>query len=141
MDVSDNCKKVDIVNFLPEVSIPVKPIGCVVKVFLASLPITEIRDVSIPVAQRIRLQEKNSEDIEEYTCHLRKKPAFNYYSDGKREEIKDYIFKHADGVFLWVHVVSFELEKYSQKGKSQGELFKFPKSLPEEIEGYYEHML
>ena len=45
---------------------------CVVKIFLASRPMSETHHVSIPVHQRIRLQD-NKKDIEKYTYHLLKK--------------------------------------------------------------------
>ena len=142
MDESDDCDRADIVNFLQEVSTPAKPTDkkCVVKVFLASRPINEIHSVSVPVDQRIRLQEKNREDIKKYTRHLLKKPIFSPYSD-TIGEIEDYIVKHADGVFLWVRVVGNELENCCRKGLSPRKMLTFLASLPKELEGYYEYIL
>ena len=142
MDESDDCDRADIVDFLQEVSAPAKPADkkCVVKVFLASRPINEIHPVSIPVDQRIRLQEKNREDIEKYTRHLLKKPIFSSYGD-TMGKIEDYIVKHADGVFLWVRVVGDELENYCKKGLAPRKMLTFLASLPKELEGYYEYIL
>ena len=143
MDESDHCDRADIVNFLREVSTPARPTagGCVVKVFLASRPINEIHHVSIPADQRIRLQEKNREDIERYTHCLLKKPIFSSCRDDIKEKIRDYIVKHADGVFLWVRVVGNELEKHCSEGLAPRKMLEFLESLPRELEGYYEYIL
>ena len=83
MDDYDDCNRADIVNLLREVSTPERPTDerCIVKVFISSRPINYIHPVSISINQRIRLQEKNTDDIEKYTCHLLKKPIFSLYSD------------------------------------------------------------
>ena len=141
IDESDDGERADMVDLLREISRPAKPTGCVVKVLFASRPMNEIRHVNIPAVQRIRLQEKNGKDIEVYTDHLVKKRVFTSYGDGNRKEIKDYIDKHADGVFLWVRVVGRELEKCCQNGMSTDTVLTFLKSLPKEIEGYYEFIL
>ena len=142
MDESDECDRADIVDFLQEVSAPVRPTDkkCIVKAFLTSRPINEIHPVSIPVDRRIRLQEKNREDIEKFTRHLLKKPIFSSYGD-TMGKIEDYIVKHADGVFLWVRVVGDELESYCRKGLAPRKILAFLKSLPKELEDYYEYIL
>ena len=143
MDESDDRDRADILNFLQEVSMPSEPTDkrCVVKVFLASRPISEIHPASMPVGQRIKLQEKNREDIEKYTRHLLKKPTFSPYSYDTMGKIEDYIVKNADGVFLWVRVVGDELENYCRKGSAPRKILTFLKSLPQELEGYYEYIL
>ena len=142
MDESDYHDRADIVNFLQEVSTPAKPTdkGCVMKIFLASRPINEIYHVSISGDQRIRLQDKNREDIESYTQCILQKPVFNPYFD-IRGEIQDYIVKNADGVFLWVRVVGDELEKCCRRGLPSRVVLVFLRSLPKELEGYYEYIL
>ena len=140
MDESDDGDRADIVDFLREISSPEKPTRCVVKVLLASRPINETQHFSIPVIQQIRLQERNEEDIKEYTYQLVKKEVFSSYSNNTRNEIKDYIVKHADGVFLWVHVICCELV-YCRKGASTGRVLTFLESLPKGLEGYYEYIL
>ena len=139
-DVSD---RADIVNFLRELSMPADANQCAVKVFLASRPINEIHRIIIPdVHQRIRLQEKNIRDIEEYTYHLLKKPIFSHYeNDNTRERIKNYIVKNADGVFLWVRLVGDELVNYCIKDLPVQNFFADLKPLPQELEGYYENIL
>ena len=141
MDKSDDGDRADIVNFLREISSPAKPTGCAVKVLLASRPINEICHSSIPVIQRIRLQERNGSDIKEYTHQLVKKEVLSSYSDDDRKEIMDYIVEHADGVFLWVHVVCCGLGEYCRRGAPRGTVLEFLKSLPKELEGYYECVL
>ena len=95
LDKSDDGDRADIVNFLREVSSPAKATGCVVKVLLASRPINEIRYSSIPVIQRIRLQERNGEDIKEYTHRLAREEVLSSYSDDDRKEIMDYVEKQS----------------------------------------------
>ena len=140
MDESDDCEKEDIVRFLRDLSMPTNK-GCIVKVFLASRPINEIHHVSIPVRQRIMLQEKSGGDIERYTRHLLKKPQFSLYGDDMKEKIRNYIIDHADGVFLWVRVVGDELESYCRNGARSDVVLKSLESLPKELECYYKSML
>ena len=142
MDESDDRDRADIVNFLQDVSTPAGTTDKkrIVKIFLASRPINEIHSVSISADQRIRLQEKNGEDIEKYTHNLLKKPIFRLYSNTLRK-IEGYIVKHADGVFLWVRVIGDELEKYCRKGLPPNEILRFLEVLPKELEGYYEYIL
>ena len=99
-----------------------------------------IYHVSMSGDQRIRLQDNNREDIERYTHWILQKPIFHPYSD-IRGEIQDYIVKNADGVFLWVCVVGDELEKCCRKGSPSKKMLMFLKSLPKELEGYYEYIL
>ena len=139
MDESDENDRAEIVQFLWELSNPAGK-RCVIRVFLASRPINEFYHVSISGDQRIRLQDNNREDIERYTHYFLQKPVFNPYSD-IRGEIQDYIVKNADGVFLWVCVVGDELEKHCGKSSQSKKMLTFLKSLPKELEGYYEYIL
>ena len=139
MDESNEKDRSDIVEFLWELSNPAGK-RCVIKVFLASRPINEIYHGSISIDQRIRLQDNNREDIERYTQFILRKLVFNPYSD-IRGEIQDYVVNNADGVFLWVRVVGDELEKCCRKGSPSRKVLTFLKSLPKELEGYYEHIL
>ena len=143
MDESDDCNRADIVNFFQEVSTPAEPTDnkCVVKVILTSRPIYEINHTSIPIGQRIRLQEKNREDIEKYTQHLLRKPIFSSYGNGTMRKIEDYIVKNADGVFLWVRVVGDGLGDCCGGGSPPGRMLAFLESLPGKLEGYYEYIL
>ena len=140
MDESDDCDREDIVHFLRDLSMPTNK-GCIVKVFLASRPINETHHVSIPVRQRIMLQEKSGGDIERYTRRLLERPVFSYYKDEIKDEIKNYIVEHADGVFLWVCMVGDALEDYCRRGGPPSRMLKSLEPLPEQLEGYYEYML
>ena len=138
MDESDDCDREDIVRLLWRLLSPTSG-RCVVKVLLASRPINEIRHVDIPVHQRIRLQEKNREDIEIYTCHLL--GGLRFCGDETKREVKDYIVKHADGVFLWVGEVGKELRNRCDSGVSRANMFESLETLPEKLVDYYEKML
>ena len=140
MDESDDCDREDIVRFLRDLSMPTNK-GCIVKVFLTSRPINEIHHISIPVRQRIMLQEKSGGDIERYTRHLLEEPVFNYCRDDTTNKIKSYIVENADGVFLWVRVVGDVLGNYCRSGERPRKMLKFLESLPKELEGYYEYIL
>ena len=139
MDESDENDRAEIVEFLRELSNPAGK-RCVIKVFLASRPINEIYHVNLSGDQRIRLQDNNRVDIERYTHCILQKPIFHHYSD-IRGEVQDYIVQNADGVFLWVRVVGDELEKRCRKGSPSKKMLIFLKSLPKELEGYYEYIL
>ena len=139
MDESDENDRAEIVDFLRELSNPAGK-RCVIRVFLTSRPINEIYHVNISEDQRLRLQDNNRMDIERYTHCILQKPIFNPYSDIKGE-IQDYIIKNADGVFLWVRVVGDELEKCCRKRSPSKKMLIFLKSLPKELEGYYEYIL
>ena len=138
MDESDDCDRKDIVRFLWEL---LSPTGgrCVVKVLLASRPINEICHADIPRHQRIRLQEKNREDIENYTCHLLE--GLGNYGDETKKEVKDHIVKHANGFFLWVGEVGEVLRNRCERGASKADVFVSLKALPEKLMDYYEKML
>ncbi|KAA8899138.1 hypothetical protein FN846DRAFT_782476, partial [Sphaerosporella brunnea] len=138
MDESDDEDRADIVQFLWDLSVPTDS-GCVVKVFLACRPINDTPAVTHG-SYRIRLQEKNKEDIVRYTCAFLRKPVFGSIQ-GFSSQIEEYIIKHADGAFLWVRLLEDELVRFLKKGAPPARALEFLRSLPLELERYYERIL
>ncbi|KAA8895136.1 hypothetical protein FN846DRAFT_785447, partial [Sphaerosporella brunnea] len=138
MDESEDTERQDIVTLLW--GLASSTAGACVKVLLASRPINE-RPVGFDSGcQRILLQEKNKKDIGNYT-----RAFLGDLSFGLDQEIiaeaKEYIIAHADGVFVWVHLIEKELKNFLQKGPNATELMKHLQSLPRDLEKYYEFML
>ncbi|KAF8242129.1 hypothetical protein K440DRAFT_674379 [Wilcoxina mikolae CBS 423.85] len=139
MDESDNAHRADIVQLLQDLSIPSYK-EFVVKVFLASRPINEFHQDRASGGHRILLQVENRKDIENYTHAFLQKPIFHTTQD-ITGQVKDYIAKNANGVFLWVSLVRDELLRFVRKGAAPDKVLNFLKSLPSELESYYEYML
>ena len=110
---------------------------CVVKVFVASRPITELYRFRAKNRKTIRLEEVNAPDILRYTesflSNLRLPPDIIH-------QAKEYIIQQAQGVFVWVYLVREELRRYAE-GCTQNEIFGFLESLPTELEGFYKRIL
>jgi hypothetical protein len=113
---------------------------CMVKVFLASQPITELPKDFKLTCQHILLQERNRKDIEHYTQAFFDDQDFNV-DQAIKTEAKNYIVAEAAGVFLWVRLIRDAMVGYINKGLNKSQILKFLKSLPKELESYYEHML
>lgn len=58
-----------------------------------------------------------------------------------RKRVLEHIVKHAEGVFLWVQLVTSELQRLSRKGVKPAKIFSVLKSLPTNLEDYYVYML
>ena len=110
---------------------------CIVKVFVASRPILDLYRSSAKNHKVIRLEDVNSQDIlnyaESFLSELRLPPGIIH-------QAKEYVAQHAQGVFVWVHLVKEELCRHAV-GCSQNEIFDFLKSLPTELEGFYKRIL
>jgi len=52
-----------------------------------------------------------------------------------------YIVDNAQGVFIWVELIGKKLKEYDKQGRPRGDIFRFLKSLPKELEDVYKHML
>lgn len=141
LDESVETDRRNIVRLLQELS-DSKHSRCVVKIFLASRPINELHHELMDTnsLKRIRLQEKNREDIERYTDTFLGDRVFQR-AQGFRERAKVYILQHADGVFLWVALIRKDLERFANHGRNVNQLMAYLKELPKELESYYIRML
>jgi len=138
MDESDDCDRGEVVEFLwslPDLSTN----GCVVKIFLASRPINEPHVDLMHKCNTILLQDRNRNDIENYTQAFLNTPRFRCMHAIK-EEVMKYIVENADGVFLWVRLVTSELVRFVENGARSTTVFKFLKSLPINLESFYVYM-
>ncbi|RPB12649.1 hypothetical protein P167DRAFT_150611 [Morchella conica CCBAS932] len=142
MDESENTDRTDIIQFFQKLTERTDGSDgkCLVKVFLTSRPINELHPSGLNGVYRIVLQERNKKDIESYTDAFLQNSVFDSVG-GAKPALKEYIMEHADGVFLWVHLVAKELVQYAMKGSRQGKLLKFLKSLPKSLEDFYQRML
>jgi ankyrin repeat domain-containing protein 50 len=113
-----------------------EPKDCVVKVFVASRPVVELEYRISDKHNFIRLQDETKPDISNF-AHSFLKQNFTGFLDRATE----YIVEHAQGVFLWVRLVKEELLHCAEVGSTEKERFDFIKSLPTELEGFYEHIL
>ncbi|KAF8541113.1 hypothetical protein BDD12DRAFT_683950, partial [Trichophaea hybrida] len=137
MDESDDEDRDGIIELLRQLCSN-EDYPCVVKVFIASRPIIELNHRMAEIGNTIWLQNVNQQDIlifvESFLANLALSPAFNH-------ETKDYIVKNAQGVFIWVHLVRKELLKYHATGFRNQDIYDFLRSLPTELEAFYERML
>ncbi|KAI5847652.1 ankyrin repeat-containing domain protein [Morchella snyderi] len=106
-----------------------------VKIVLGSRPLNELQDMC-----RISLQEKTKGDIQKYTTARLNDKVFTKCDMSLRKEFEDYIVTTADGVFLWVRLVIDELGKQVRNGSSINNLLGLLKSLPKDLESFYEHI-
>jgi hypothetical protein len=110
---------------------------CVVKIFVASRPVT-LLDRNISKFNFIRLQDKTKSDISNFAQSFLNRLGFaNYFI----EKAAKYIVENAQGVFLWVKLVGEELLQYDAEECAAEEVFTFLKSLPTGLEEFYERML
>ncbi|KAF8535211.1 hypothetical protein BDD12DRAFT_753206, partial [Trichophaea hybrida] len=115
--------------------------ACTVKVFIASRPVVDFEDTakfSSLSYYTIRMQDTNKRDIENFVSSFL--PGFDLPPDTVTEVTK-YIVEHANGVFLWVRVVESVLRGYIMTGYTKRQIYDVLRSLPNELEGFYGHIL
>jgi energy-coupling factor transporter ATP-binding protein EcfA2 len=113
--------------------------SCIVKVFVASRPVAELEHLvgGTPI---IGMQDVNRSDIQRYV-HSSFGPDLDVPEEVAREVV-DYILEHAQGVFLWVHLVLGQLVKHvEERGCSRREVLGFLRRLPTELEDMYKLIL
>lgn len=137
MDESDDNGRLSTIKLLRQLRATTG--SCITKIFLASRPITGLNQSLAGLQKTIKLQDVNEGDI------LMFAESFLDQNLGLTpthlEEAKEYITKNAQGVFVWVHLVKEELNKFAAKGYTPKEIFDFLQSLPTELGGFYERML
>lgn len=120
-----------------------KPKDCVVKIFLASRPIGVLQrshsgDLLESKFLSIRLQDQTRADIARFADSFLKDLEFSNFL----KQATEYIVENAQGVFLWVQLVKKELLAYDEAGRcAEKDIFDFLKSLPTELEEFYQRML
>ena len=137
IDESDDGERYDIINLLHDLCATKGP--CMVKVFVASRPVVGLSGQSAKVHKVIRLQDVNYSDIVNFAESFLG-PDLDLPPDIARLATK-YIVENAQGVFVWVRLVKEELVEYARSGCSKNEIYGFLKSLPTELEEFYQHIL
>jgi hypothetical protein len=113
---------------------------CIIKIFLSSRPISELQyHVHLGRHGIIKLQDENSADISKFTVGFLEHDLRLTGRD--LEDIKAYIVEHAEGVFVWVHLIKEVLLTYHRTGCRRDEIFTYLKRLPREIKELYQHIL
>ncbi|KAH7111345.1 hypothetical protein B0J11DRAFT_447573, partial [Dendryphion nanum] len=112
---------------------------CIMKVFIASRPVVELelRRDRLPVYNFIRIQDHTTNDISNFAQSQLARCKFGNFL----KRIIDYIVGHAQGVFLWVKLVTEELLDYAEAANSENDIFTFLESLPHDLEDFYAHIL
>lgn len=105
----------------------------VVKIFVASRPVGQLEVRQRKVNNFIRLQEETLCDISRFARSA---------LDGLNlttllTQATDYIIGNAQGVFLWVKLVTDELVACTEEGHSEEAIFRHLKGLPTELEDFY----
>lgn len=114
---------------------------CVFKVFVASRPVVELKHLIRKSQAVIRMQDMNKTDIQNYVqlfLHPELEPELSKHD---LHQSKKYILEHAQGVFLWVHLVGNELIRFVETGYTRREIFIFLEGLPKELNGLYQRIL
>jgi hypothetical protein len=110
---------------------------CVVKVFVASRPVKQLEHRIREFHNFIRLQDETKLDISRFARSCLEDLNITSFLDRATR----YIVEHAQGVFLWVRLVSEELRDYSEEGPIENDIFEFLGSLPTDLEDFYKRIL
>jgi len=116
--------------------------GNCVKICLASRPINSLLKESFDSdsrCYRLLLQEENKQDIEKYTKGFL--DDLHQLDRESKAEVQKYILEYAEGVFVWVHLIEKDLRRHSEDGCNQAKLIEILKTLPIDLQTYYESML
>ncbi|PKK54198.1 hypothetical protein CI102_1004, partial [Trichoderma harzianum] len=131
VDESEEADRHDILNLLYDLCSNTK--YCVVKIFIASRPVTQLEARRDQFLNFIRLQDETTLDISNFANSLL------HGLDLTRATA--YMIENAQGVFLWVKLVGKELLRFHEDGYSEHDIFLMLKQLPTELEEFYGLML
>ncbi|KAF8242574.1 hypothetical protein K440DRAFT_565065, partial [Wilcoxina mikolae CBS 423.85] len=110
----------------------------IVKVFIASRPVAEIEHLVKKAHNFMKLEEENESDIIKLTHATLQDLDL---TGDLLLRATNHIIQHAQGVFLWVHLIGQELFVYAATGCSKKEIFDVLMSLPTELEDLYDRIL
>jgi hypothetical protein len=136
VDESDEKDRRNILQLMFDLCL--EPKGCVVKVFIASRPVIQIEHRIKEFHNFIRLQDETIYDISSFAHSFLN---FLNPTTGFLDRATTYIVEHAQGVFLWVQLVKEELLDFNEQGYPEEDVFEFLRSLPTELEEFYERIL
>jgi len=137
LDESDDSDREDAISLLWNLAATE---GNCLKVCLACRPINDLPKGidSDPRCHHLLLQERNKQDIMGYTHSFLGDLDL---SPGSKADANKYIINHADGVFVWVHLIEMDLKRHRKNGCNQEQLMHILKTLPRDLKRYYELML
>ncbi|KAL6890890.1 ankyrin repeat-containing domain protein [Trichoderma evansii] len=141
VDESDDDDRREILNLM--FNLCSKSKDCMIKIFLASRPIgilqkNNAREFFGSKFLSIKLQDQTKPDIARFANSFLKDLEFSSFL----KQATKYIVENAQGVFLWVQLVKKELLAYDEAGRcAEKDIFEFLKSLPTELEEFYQRML
>lgn len=131
VDESEDADRRSILSLLYDLCSKMK--YCIIKILIASRPVTQLEARRDQFLNVIRLQDETMLDISNFA---------NSLLDGLEltREI-EYIIENAQGVFLWVKLVGEELLRFHEDGYSELDIFLMLKQLPTELDEVYALML
>jgi len=136
MDESDDTDRRNIIQLLRQICLG--KTSCKMKIFLTSRPVAGLSHRSTET-KLIRLQDENEQDILNFARSFLG-PELELPSD-ILHQATDYIVTHAQGVFIWVHLVKQVLLSYSECGATKKEIFDYLKSIPTELKDFYKRIV
>ena len=135
MDESEEADRLGIIQLLCKLCAKENP--CNIKAFLASRPLAELKHHIQEHHHVIKMQDENTGDISRFADDFLTRDL--KFTGKILTEARDYITKHAQGVFVWVWVIKNEL-RHAETGYSDSEVLGLLKDLPQELEELYERM-
>jgi hypothetical protein len=136
MDESEETDRRDIIQLLFKLCSK-ESLGNI-KAFLASRPLAQLHHRLQETHHVIKMQDENSDDISSFAEDFLTR---DLKLTGKiLHEARDYITEHAQGVFVWVGLVTNELQLATETGCSDSDVLQLLKELPQELEELYKCM-
>jgi hypothetical protein len=113
--------------------------SCNIKVFLASRPCVELSHRIRKGHHVIKLQDENQDDISKFAIDFLREDL--QLTADTLHDATDYIVTHAQGVFVWVHLVRLELLSRVGIPRAGNKILQFLKSVPQDLVEFYRLML
>lgn len=136
IDESDESDRREILGLLLDLCSKMK--HSVVKIFMTSRPVAQLEARRGQFHNFIKLDDMTQADIRQYAqSRLRGLSS----TDNLLTQATEYMLKNAQGVFLWVKLISEQLIDAHERGCSEGEVFELLERLPTALEDFYSHML
>ncbi|PTB63414.1 hypothetical protein BBK36DRAFT_1181894, partial [Trichoderma citrinoviride] len=134
VDESDDEDRRDIIKLLFQLGAN-KMYGTV-KIFVASRPVVQLDVRRKTINSIIRLQDETVDDISRFARSMLGGLNVSLLLD----KATNYIIDNANGVFIWVKLVGYELEASLEDGESEDAIFQRLKKLPTELDDLYQLM-
>lgn len=135
VDESEEKDRREILGLLLELCSKMK--HSVLKIFMASRPVAQLEARRDQFHNFIKLDDETRSDIYNYA----QLQLYGLSSTDLLAQATAYILKNAQGVFLWVKLISEQLIAAYEEGYSEEEVFELLKRLPTELEDFYSLML